>query len=64
MSDVDFIPRFRPRKPKRFSEEAWLNFDEPQVILFQGMRGSGKGVSVERTAEELYREGFSIGRGH
>jgi len=57
---LDFIPRFRPRKPKRFSEEAWLNFDEPQVILFQGMRGSGKGVSVERTAEELYKEGFSI----
>lgn len=60
MSDVDFIPRFRPRKPKRFSEEPWLNFEEPQVILFQGMRGSGKGVSVENTAEKLYNEGFNI----
>ena len=57
---LDFIPRFRPRKPKRFSEEAWLTLDEPQVILFQGMRGSGKGVSVESTAEKLYREGFNI----
>ena len=57
---LDFIPRFRPKKPKRFSEEAWLTLDEPQVILFQGMRGSGKGVSVESTAEKLYKEGFNI----
>jgi len=41
MSDVDFIPRFRPRKPKRFSEEAWLNFDEPQVIAMFSFAGGG-----------------------
>jgi len=55
-----FIPKFRPKTPKKFSEENWLDTEEPQVILYQGMRGSGKGVAVETTAEQLYNEGFSI----
>jgi len=49
----DFIPQFRHKIPKKFTEEKWLRTDEPQVILFQGMRGSGKGVAVDKTAEEL-----------
>jgi len=56
----DFIPKFRPRIPKRLSDENWLDADEPQVILFQGMRGSGKGVAVESTAEKLYNEGHLV----
>lgn len=57
---VDFSPSFRGRKPKKLSTDDWLDFKEPQVILFQGGRGGGKGVSVERTAERLYNQGFSI----
>ena len=60
MSKLDFAPKFRPRTPPKFTDTKWLDFDEPQVILFQGMRGSGKGVSVESTAEKLYREGINI----
>ena len=60
MSEIDFVPKFRPREPPKFTDTAWLDFDEPQVILFQGMRGSGKGVSVESTAEKLYRAGINI----
>ena len=56
----DFIPQFRHKIPKKFTEEKWLRTDEPQVILFQGMRGSGKGVAVDKTAEELYKEGVNI----
>lgn len=56
----DFIPSFRPRKPVKLSSQPWLNPEEPQVILFQGMRGSGKGVAVDSTAEKLYNEGFLI----
>ena len=56
----DFIPNFRPKKPKKFTEEKWPRVDEPQVILFQGMRGSGKGVAVDKTAEELYNKGLNI----
>ena len=56
----DFIPQFRHKTPKKFTEEKWLRSDEPQVILFQGMRGSGKGVAVDKTAENLYHEGVNI----
>lgn len=56
----DFIPQFRTKIPKKFSEEKWLNPNEPQVILFQGMRGAGKGVAVDKTAEDLYKEGVNI----
>lgn len=57
---LEFIPKFRPSKPKKLSDEDWLDFEEPQVILFQGMRSSGKGVAVDRTAERLYKEGILI----
>ncbi len=56
----DFVPSFVPRKPKKFTDEAWLSFDEPQVILWQGMRSSGKGVAVDNTAEQLYKAGINI----
>lgn len=57
---IDFSPSFRDRKPKKLSTSEWLDYEEPQVILFQGGRGGGKGVSVERTAEKLYQQGFNI----
>jgi|APSaa5957512535_1039671.scaffolds.fasta_scaffold03375_3 hypothetical protein len=57
---IDFKPSFRDRQPKKLSTKDWLNYEEPQVILFQGGRGGGKGVSVERTAERLYNEGFNV----
>lgn len=57
---IDFSPSFRDRKPKKLSTINWLNYEEPQVILFQGGRGGGKGVSVERTAERLYNQGFNV----
>lgn len=41
-------------------DDGWLKTNEPQVILFQGMRGAGKGVAVDKTAEELYKEGINI----
>jgi hypothetical protein len=56
----DFIPQFRPRKPKKFTEQQWLDPNEPQVILCQGMRGAGKGVLVDYIAEQLYKEGITI----
>src|SRR3990167_4383615 len=56
----DFTPSFRDTKPQKFMDEGWLRTDEPQVILFQGMRGAGKGVAVDRTAEELYNEGITV----
>ena len=56
----DFAPSFVPRKPKKFTDEPWLSFDEPQVILWQGMRSSGKGVAVDNTAEQIYKAGINI----
>ena len=58
--NTDFIPEFRERNPPKLATKKWLTPDEPQVILFQGMRGSGKGVSVDNTAERLYKEGITI----
>lgn len=56
----DFTPSFRSKKPKKFMDEGWLKINEPQVILVQGMRGAGKGVAVDKTAEELYKQGINI----
>ena len=59
-SDDDFIPQFKPRNPGKLSSKDWLDFEEPQIHLFQGMRGSGKGGMVDSTAEKLYRHGILI----
>jgi len=56
----DFTPSFRSKKPQKFMDDGWLKTNEPQVILFQGMRGAGKGVAVDKTAEELYKAGILI----
>ncbi len=32
-----FITNFRPLKPIKLSNQPWLNPEEPQVILFQGI---------------------------
>lgn len=56
----DFIPQFKPRLPGKLANQPWLSTKEPQVILVQGMRGAGKGVTVDNIAEKLYTEGFLI----
>ena len=60
MSELDFIPNFKQRIPQKNSSKDWLDFEEPQIIFSQGMRGGGKSVLVNRTAERLYNEGFLI----
>jgi len=45
---------------KKLASDNWIDSEEPQVILFQGMRNSGKGVAVDVTAEKLYNEGLLI----
>ena len=57
----DFIPTFRTATPQKLSKQGWIDANEPQVILFQGMRGSGKGVAVDYVAEKLYQQdGYRI----
>lgn len=56
----DFIPQFKSRTPEKLNSKYWLDFEEPQIHLFQGMRGSGKGGMVDSTAEKLYNEGILI----
>ena len=51
---------FANRKPTKLADEPLLNYDEPQIIFFTGMRGSGKGVAVDANAEELYKQGINI----
>lgn len=56
----DFIPNFKQRIPQKNSSKDWLDFEEPQILFFQGMRGSGKSAMVNRTVERLYHEGFLV----
>jgi len=56
----EFSPQFKSKRPQKFMDSVWLRTDEPQVILFQGMRGAGKGVAVDKTAEDLYKQGINI----
>ena len=60
MSEVEFVPSFNEATPSKLSSKPWLSSEEPQVLLFQGQRGSGKGVSVDQTAEWLYNQGLTI----
>ncbi|BDQ31155.1 hypothetical protein NZNM25_01590 [Nitrosopumilus zosterae] len=56
----DFVPAFKDGKPIKNASKDWLNFDEPQILFYQGMRGSGKSVMVDETVEKLYNQGFTI----
>ncbi|MGQ0791481.1 MAG: hypothetical protein ACT4NJ_04555, partial [Nitrosopumilaceae archaeon] len=49
-----------PKKPLKLGDGPWLDSNIPQVILFQGMRRSGKGYAVDWVAEELYKSGILI----
>ncbi|MBL7001996.1 MAG: hypothetical protein ISR80_04490 [Nitrosopumilus sp.] len=51
---------FPSRKPQKLASTSLLNYEEPQIIFYTGMRGSGKGVAVDKSAEDLYREGINI----
>ena len=56
----DFIPNFKQRIPQKNSSKDWLDFNEPQIIFSQGMRGGGKSLLINKTAEKLYHEGFLV----
>lgn len=58
--DPDFIPNFTPKDIGKLADRPWLSYDEPQVILTQGMRGAGKGVVCDNMAIWLYKAGFNI----
>ncbi len=60
MSNIEFEPRFKERVLKKFSSEDWLSFKEPQILFYQGMRGSGKSALVNHTVEKMYNEGFLV----
>ena len=60
MSDVEFEPRFKERVLEKFSSKDWLSFEEPQILYYQGMRGSGKSALVNHTVERMYNEGFLV----
>lgn len=55
-----FSAKSKTNQIRKLSDGQWLDSEEPQVILFQGMRNSGKGVAVDSTAEKLYNEGLLI----
>jgi len=59
-SKFEFVPSFKDRKPIKNASKDWLSFDEPQILFYQGMRGSGKSVMVDETVEKLYNQGFLI----
>ena len=46
--------------PKKNADRPWLDYEEPQIIFFQGMRGAGKSVTVAETTEKLYNKGFLV----
>lgn len=58
--DDDFEPYFIDKHSKKLTEGDWMNYEEPQVILVQGQRGSGKSVVTEYLAEKYYEKGFNI----
>jgi len=51
----DFIPQFKPRTPVKLSSKYWLDFEELQIHLFQGMRISEKVVMMHST-DEKYKQ--------
>lgn len=57
---IDFVPSLTTKKPVNLSKKDWIDTDEPQVVLLQGMRKSGKGVGVDSIAETYRKEGITI----
>lgn len=51
----NFTPQSKPRTPRKLSSKYWLDFENLQIHLFQGMRISGKGVKVDST-DEKYKQ--------
>jgi len=60
MSQTDFEPRFKEKVLVKFSSKDWLDFEEPSILYFQGMRGSGKSALVSKTIERMKNEGFLV----
>jgi len=55
-----FNAKTKTNRVDKLTSGDWIDSEEPQVLLFQGMRSSGKGVAVDYTAERLYNEGLLI----
>ena len=60
MSEIEFQPRFKERVLQKYSSKDWLDFEEPQILFFQGMRGSGKSALVNHASERFFNEGFLV----
>ncbi len=60
MSQTDFEPRFKERVLVKFSSKDWLDLEEPQILFFQGMRGSGKTALIMNRIEKMKNEGFLV----
>lgn len=56
----DFEPHFIDKHSKRLAGLPWLDFEDPEIILIQGMRNSGKSVTTEYIAEKFYDKGFNV----
>lgn len=60
MAQTDFEPRFKERVLVKFNSKDWLDLEEPQILFFQGMRGSGKSALVSTTSERMKNAGFLV----
>jgi len=58
--DDDFEPHFIDKHSKKLADDPWLDYEDPEIILVQGMRNSGKSVTTEYIAEKYYEKGFNI----
>jgi len=55
-----FNAKTKTNQVQKLTSGDWIDSEEPQVLLYQGMRSSGKGVAVDYSAERLYNEGLLI----
>ena len=51
---------YTTRIPKRNVDVPWLTTKEPSIILFQGERKGGKGVSASWVMDQYYKKGILI----
>ena len=49
-----FNAKTKTNQVQKLTSGDWIDSEEPQVLLYQGMRSSGKGVAVDYSAERLY----------
>jgi len=52
--EKSFQPKFINKKSEKLASKPWLRFDEPQVILIQGMRGAGKTATRSQESKKTF----------